>query len=163
MAVETRNPATASGEHAVQFYEHDAELFGAVGACHLHWSVGASFPVAPDSPARARRLVAAALRRWGHGERLVDDVTLMVSELATNAVRHARSRFSVAVRADGSMLRIAVQDAAPLDTTLPHGGLIPRPVHGLGLINTLSASWGVERTHDGKIVWAEIPFSVSAR
>lgn len=147
--------------------------------CHLHSSVlsptaderakepaaacaqtgiSAAFPAERASPGRARRLVVDALRRWGSGDALVNDVALMVSELATNAVRHASSSFSVNVRAHGSVLCVGVQDGAPLLATLPDGGLTPQPLHGLSLIDALSTRWGVDGTHDGKIVWAELPY-----
>jgi hypothetical protein len=51
-------------------------------------------------------------------------------------------------------LRIAVADGMPPSTDLPNGGLIPRRLHGLGLIAAFCAGWGVERTREGKVVWA---------
>jgi MEDS: MEthanogen/methylotroph, DcmR Sensory domain len=59
------------------------------------------FPAQPNAPQAARDFVADALQRWGHHEGLfLDDAQLAVSELATNAVVHARSPFSVALRAE---------------------------------------------------------------
>jgi hypothetical protein len=146
--------------------------------CHLHCSVlspaavhgtpsaatcaqtgtSAPFDVDPDSPGRARRLVVDTLRRWGAPNRLVDDVALLVSELATNAVRHADSSFSVTVRASGSTLRVAVHDGAALAGTLSEAWLIPQPLHGLSLVDALCTRWGVEDTRHGKLVWAELPY-----
>jgi len=125
--------------------------------------LSADFPADPDSPARARHAVAATLRRWGHGEQQIDDAILVVSELASNAVRHAHSPFSVSVRMeDCSSLRVAVADGMPPSTHLPNGGLIPRPLHGLGLIEAFCAGWGVERTREGKIVWARLSCNAPA-
>jgi anti-sigma regulatory factor (Ser/Thr protein kinase) len=153
LAVKTQESAVESGEHVVQFYEHGAE-----------------------APGRARRLAVAALRQWSHDESLVQDAALVLSELATNAVVHAGSAFSVAVRAQESVLRVAVQDARPLDVAVPERvdagapaqgaatgrGLIARTGHGLGLVDMLARSWGVEASASGKVVWAEIPYAVSA-
>ena len=122
----------------------------------------ASFPAEPDSPGRARRVVVAALEQWGQSEALIGDVALTLSELASNAVRHARSSFSIVVRVQDSTLRIAVRDHAPLIRSLPDGGLIPHPMHGLGLVAALSRSWGIERTHDGKVVWAQLSYEAPA-
>jgi hypothetical protein len=117
-----------------------------------------------DAPAHARQLVADALRRWGYDERAVDDAKLIVSELTSNAVRHAQSQFSLEVVAqEDSSLRVAVEDRMPLVTATANGGLIPRPLHGLGLIATLCAGWGVQRTRDGKIVWALLACKAPAR
>jgi anti-sigma regulatory factor (Ser/Thr protein kinase) len=146
VAVKTQESAVESGEHVVQFYEHNAE-----------------------APGRARRLVVASLRQWSQDESLVQDAALVLSELATNAVVHAGSAFSVAVRAQESVLRVAVQDARPLDAAVPAAqgattgrGLIARTGHGLGLVDMLARSWGVEASASGKVVWAEIPYAVSA-
>ena len=54
------------------------------------------------------------------------------------------------------MLRIAVQDARPLEETARTQGLIPQTGHGLGLIDVLATRWGVESAADGKVVWAEL-------
>lgn len=136
--------------------------------CHLHSSVlqapaereqqlTARFPAERDAPGRARRLVVAELRRWGHGDALVNEAALVLSELASNAVIHAGSSFSIVVGAQESMLRIAVEDACPLATTEPNGGLIARSEHGLAVIDALSARWGIDGTPHGKVVWAELP------
>lgn len=140
-------------------WAHD-EAPGASAAC-AQTGISAAFPAEPDSPGRARRLVVDALRRWGRQETLVNDVALVVSELASNAVRHASSAFSVTVRARGGSLHIAVQDGAALETTRSDGGLAPQPLHGLGLIDALATQWGVDGTHDGKVVWAELPYDAS--
>ena len=118
--------------------------------------VAAEFAADLHAPGRARRLVVAVLLQWGHESPLVDNAALVVSELATNAVLHAGSPFLVTVRADDSIVRVAVGDRSPLLATERHGGLIPRPMHGLGLVDRLSTHWGARQTHDGKVVWAEL-------
>ncbi len=152
-----------------------------VQICHLHSSVlgptaeqarqppaasaqtGISMPFGADldSPGLARRRVVRTLRRWGAADTLVDDVALVISELATNAVRHAGSAFTLTVRASGSTLRIAVHDAVPLAGMLSQAWLIPQPLHGLSLVDSLSAHWGVENTRHGKLVWAELPYATA--
>lgn len=138
----------------------DDEAQGSVSAC-AQTGISAAFPGERDSPGRARRLVVDALRRWGAREALVNDVALVVSELSTNAVRHARSPFSVTVRAHGATLHVAIQDGQALLSTLPDGGLVPQPLHGLSLIDGLSNEWGFEDTHEGKVVWAELHYETS--
>ncbi|HSZ12479.1 MAG TPA: MEDS domain-containing protein [Solirubrobacteraceae bacterium] len=118
--------------------------------------VSAHFGAERDSPGHARRLVGSALRGWGCADQLVDDAMLMVSELATNAVRHACSPFSVAAHIQGSTLRIVVEDWTPLACSTPDGGLTPQPLHGLGLVEAMSTRWGVEHMDGGKVVWLEL-------
>ncbi|MFF0729272.1 ATP-binding protein [Streptomyces sp. NPDC004134] len=65
----------------------------------------------PESAAIARRLVRAALADWGL-EDLADDGILVVSELMTNAIQHAR-RESIRVTvewADAACVRVGVVD-----------------------------------------------------
>jgi hypothetical protein len=117
----------------------------------------ASFPAERESPGRARRLAATELRRWGHDEELVNEAVLVLSELASNAVIHADSPFTISVKSHDSLLRIAVRDGLPtLATADGERGLLVRAPHGLAVIQALSTQWGVEDTTDGKIVWAEL-------
>jgi anti-sigma regulatory factor (Ser/Thr protein kinase) len=149
--------AIAHGEHSAV---RDAPY--AWGARHeragleARTGVSAAFPAEADSPRRARRMAAATLRRWGHGEALVADVSLVVSELASNAVRHAGSSFSVALQMQGLLLRVAVEDRAPLADAVTDTGMTPQPPHGLCVVDSLAASWGIEPTRTGKVVWAQL-------
>jgi anti-sigma regulatory factor (Ser/Thr protein kinase) len=113
-----------------------------------------SFPRSVESPAAARRFIAATLRDWGY-EQLVIDASAVVSELATNSVVHARSPFSVTLSRHDDRLRLTVGDASE---TLPVLRVADRPLasgHGLVLVRALSTRWGTEPTGEGKIVWAE--------
>jgi anti-sigma regulatory factor (Ser/Thr protein kinase) len=87
----------------------------------------------------------------------VDDARLVVSELTTNAVVHAGSPFSVAVRHEGSAIRIAVHDSNPTLPVLRDGGPAAPSGRGLHLVRALTSAWGVDRSPDGKTVWAELP------
>ncbi len=103
-----------------------------------------TLPADDRAPSRARRFVADAAR--GCLESLVDDATLMVSELVSNVVRHSRRRdfqLRVATTGDGS-LRVEVVD--------PGRGFRPRvPIPdadrasgwGLEIVEHLSTRWGV--------------------
>jgi anti-sigma regulatory factor (Ser/Thr protein kinase) len=126
--------------------------------CSEHSAVlaSASFPATSASPAHARRMATATLRRWGYDGQLVDDASLIVSELASNAVRHARSAFSLTLRMQGQLLRVTVEDQLPLPHATPDPGLVPRPPHGLCVVDSLATGWGVESTREGKLVWAQL-------
>ena len=105
--------------------------------------------------AAARRFVRETLVAW-HEADLVDDATLVASELATNAVRHAGSAFRLTIVRTDSRLRIAVQDISPQEpsrrdprSSVPGG-------RGLAVIELLCVRWGSEPRVDGKVVWAEL-------
>lgn len=112
----------------------------------------------PAAPGEARRLVRDALGRWsGAGVidgGVIDDAVYVVSELATNAVRHVGAPFSVAVRLRprDRLLRLSVRDASRTGLDAVEA----EPGRGLGLVARLARDWGVEVATDGKIVWAEL-------
>ncbi len=148
---------------SVAAHEHSDALHD---VCRLHTSVvqapgevldvSAELPPQVSSASDARRLVADAMRRWGHARSRVADAELVATELAANAIVHARMPFRVSVHRYGPVVRIAVHDRArPLPALLEPD---PQRMTGRGvlLVNAVSRRWGVEVTADGKSVWAEL-------
>jgi anti-sigma regulatory factor (Ser/Thr protein kinase) len=118
----------------------------------------ASLELPPDhtAAARARHYVAATLSEWGCDGAVVD-AELLVSELVTNAVLHARSQTTVTVERDGhGLLRVAVCDASPAPPRLRDYG--PESVTGRGmlLVDRIAHRWGVDVSGSGKCVWFEV-------
>jgi hypothetical protein len=117
---------------------------------------GCRFPRSGRAPAEARQFVAAMLGAWGMTG-LTDDATLLVTELALNAVEHARSGFTVSLsrRCRQRTLRIGVGDASP---ALPRRRTCPAPrrAGGLDVITAFATQWGHDLTPDGKLVWADL-------
>lgn len=111
------------------------------------------FALSSDAPAEARHFAVIAMPRLGAGD-LADDVALVVTELAANAVLHARSDFGLTLSAGPGFVRISVRDKCPLPEDEP---LSAESMHGLGLVATLARNWGVLPLDDGKMVWAELP------
>lgn len=139
--------------------EHTAALHE---VCRLHTAVvddaSARFRAGPDAPFAARGFVAGLLRRRPYGDRVAaGDAQLVISELATNAVIHAGTPFSVGVRCDGSAVRISVHDWSSMQPVMRNGGPTALSGRGLRLIAMVSQLWGVEYGPDGKTVWAELP------
>ena len=110
----------------------------------------------PRSVGRARRFCSATLQGWGVAPDLVDTCVLLVSELATNAVLHARTPFSVMIERT-PLLRVEVTDGDP---RLPHArdyGPEASSGRGLQLVEALSQSSGtVTHAEGGKSVWFEL-------
>ena len=147
----------------------DGSLDAFAEVCRLHQEIlgppAASAPGAPaavrmfgcsrDAPGAARHFAVATLSGWDAGD-LADDVALVVTELAANAVVHARSEFTVILAAQGDRVRISVRDISPLPAE-GASALAPAPLHGLGAVNALASRWGVESLgHGGKTVWVEL-------
>lgn len=117
---------------------------------------GADFTAELASVRLARRFAADALQTWGLPD-LVDPVALIVSELATNAVVHAHSDFSLRLHLAPSALRVEVGDCG---SGLPNP-ITPDPVgvggRGLLLVAQLSVAWGVDAGElPCKTVWCEL-------
>ncbi|WP_407559973.1 ATP-binding protein [Streptomyces sp. 184] len=117
----------------------------------------ATLPRAAASVARARRLVSASLRVWSL-EAGDDAVSLVMSELVTNAVRHARLEVvHVKVSQVGPRrVRVAVVDRSREMPTLVQAGVDDESGRGLATVAGFAASWGVEPVPWGKRVWAEV-------
>lgn len=128
-------------------------------------SVTAQFDPLPDSVRAARRFVVTALDRVP--EEQADDAALLTSELATNAVIHANSRYTITVKRDGGRVRVEVADMAAGAARRCHYSPTSGTGRGLGMVEDLAHAWGVEEdAAGGKVVWFELvvtePRSLSA-
>lgn len=128
------------------------------GAAHRDRIV---LPAGADSPGAARRFVQQCLQQWGHAT-LVDDVSLVATELVTNAVLHARSELEV-VLAVGGRVRLEVHDGSQRVPALRSPSGLVATGRGLRLVELLATEWGVEPTDDGKVVWCEFTLPARAR
>ncbi len=116
-------------------------------------------PGGSQAPGAARRTVTELLATRLEKSELFD-VTVLISELVTNAVRHGAADEDativthVAITPD--VLRIEVCDRGPGFT--PPAAPAPRPEgggNGLVLLASLSTSWGVAPVEGGTCVWFE--------
>lgn len=123
----------------------------------VYWAdVTRTFAGSLEDTRAARCFALGMLEPW-RDEQLAADTALVVTELATNAVLHARSAFSVSLALSGGAIRISVRDTVPLGLTGVDKQLAPAPGHGLGVIAAMATRWGVETAPSGKAVWAELP------
>jgi two-component sensor histidine kinase len=83
---------------------------------------------------------------WSEDDESDMRLSLLVSELATNAVLHARTSFAVRVTMTAKAIRVSVTD---------HSFLHPTG-RGLHLVDSLSDRWGVLLEPPGKTVWFEL-------
>ncbi|MET9551835.1 SpoIIE family protein phosphatase [Streptomyces sp. NPDC006645] len=108
----------------------------------------------PREVARARRLVRGQLYDWDLPG-AVESAELMVSELVTNAVRHARIRHVGLrlVRNDALLCEVTDDEPAPASLL----GAKPDDEFGRGLrvVSRLARGWGSSSTAQGKTVWFE--------
>lgn len=103
------------------------------------------------SPELARRLVRNALAPCP--PQLVESASLVISELVTNAVLHARTEMTLTVEEQGRGVRIAVTDRSPVAPALRHHSATATTGRGLRLLNQLADTWSVTADNGGKTVW----------
>ena len=131
---------------------------GEPGAWASCWVWEMTLPAAGYAPGYARQATREVLasRHVAHVE---ETAVLFVSELVTNAVRHASTGGSMLVlrlEAAGSSLRIEVHDADP---RWPRPGIpagLDESGFGFVIVDALATNWGVSNTATGKAVWAEL-------
>lgn len=121
-------------------------------------------PGVNSRPARAARDFAiATLQRWGAAER-TEDVAVVVSELVTNAFRHAlpdsgESRPGSLIRLGllqpGPCVLCAVADPSVAAPVAKEADLLAETGRGLHVVGALADTWGYTTAGDmGKVVWA---------
>jgi anti-sigma regulatory factor (Ser/Thr protein kinase) len=119
-------------------------------------------PCVPSSVAVARGRICAELRQAGLFAATVADAALVLSELLSNAILHARPLPDARVRAAW------VLGTATLEVLVTDGGSASRPQasrppesalcgRGLGIVEHLCSSWGVRADAAGTTVWAILP------
>jgi len=120
--------------------------------------ISVEFDRGPTAVSAARHALIPLDERVDQG--MLDDITLMVSELVTNSVRHAQGdgngTVGLAVRLQPDRVRVEVSD--------PGKGFEPKPREpgqsqasgwGLYLVDRLADRWGVLRGERAK-VWFEM-------
>lgn len=114
-----------------------------------------TFPSEPREVSRARALVREQLAGWRLPDDAAETAELLVSELVTNAVRHAHGDHVELrlVRTEALLCEVSDEDSAPpvlRDTADEHS-----PGRGLRVLTRLAHEWGTSRTARGKKVWFE--------
>lgn len=124
-----------------------------VSLATAHHDVVVALPAKPAAAGAARRLLV----REGLDADLDHTACLLVSEIVTNAIRHAGmredERLVLAARLTDDFARIEVRDSGPgFDPDIRHGAT----GYGLRMLDMLSSRWGVDRSDGGSRVWFEV-------
>jgi anti-sigma regulatory factor (Ser/Thr protein kinase) len=114
-----------------------------------------AWPATPRSVGAARAFVEERLEQWGAAGHIWPAVTV-VSELATNAVLHARTGFTVAIELAGPQLRLSVSDESPSVPSRRHYDVDAATGRGIALLESLTTSWGIDTRGTGKSVWCVV-------
>jgi anti-sigma regulatory factor (Ser/Thr protein kinase) len=117
------------------------------------WTMSVQLPRDITCAALARRMLAD--RVGGElSERELEDASLIISELATNAYRHGRGRIVMNVQRVADRLRLEVTDEGEPSWI----DVVPERErdaagYGLWLVSQLGSDWGIGGT---ACVWAEL-------
>ncbi|MBO0830920.1 MAG: SpoIIE family protein phosphatase [Actinobacteria bacterium] len=113
------------------------------------WDLAADPAVVGD----ARKLVRRKLAGWG-----LDDMAfvagLVVSELVTNAIRHAEGPIQLRLIRDRTLI-CEVSDGSSTAPHLRRARALDEGGRGLLLVSQLTERWGTRQTEQGKTIWAE--------
>ncbi|WP_244328799.1 SpoIIE family protein phosphatase [Streptomyces marokkonensis] len=110
-------------------------------------------PADPALVAEARRATTRQLTRWGLDE-LAFTTELLVSELVTNAIRHATGPVTLRLIRERALV-CEVLDGGATAPHLRHPRAMDEGGRGLLLVSQLAQRWGTRFVPDGKIIWAE--------
>jgi anti-sigma regulatory factor (Ser/Thr protein kinase) len=104
----------------------------------------------PVSVSEARRFVREMLT--GHPPEVLAAVELMVSELTSNCIRHARSDFELKIDVQ-SQIRVEVSDTGGGQPTVLSPSSHQPSGRGLRIVEAMADSWGIIPSSSGKTVW----------
>jgi len=121
-------------------------------------------PFAAASVGEARRRLVSDLIAAGVYDSAVCDVALVISELLSNALRHAAplplpgSKIGVAWQIDPGSVQVSVSDGGgPTKPELGEPAQGATGGRGLRIVEKLSSRWGASTGEEGTTVWAEVP------
>jgi anti-sigma regulatory factor (Ser/Thr protein kinase) len=110
------------------------------------------------APGAARGVLSALLPAWRLAG-LVEDATLIVSEMVTNAVRHAPDSASVELEllaVEDQTLRISLADGSTVKPMIRELANETPTGRGMHIVEQVAEAWGAEEHENGKRVWVEL-------
>ncbi|SCK10868.1 SpoIIE family protein phosphatase [Streptomyces sp. WMMB 322] len=115
--------------------------------------IGWELEAEPSAVSHARAVVMEQLDQWGLDE-LAFTTELVVSELVTNAIRHAIGPVYLRLIRDRS-LHCEVSDKGHTSPNLRHSATDDEGGRGLFIVAQMVQRWGTRYTTSGKTIWTE--------
>ena len=115
----------------------------------------------PDRPASVpatRAFLTRLLDGWGVADEVIDDASLLTSELLSNAIQHGTGVVELRVEAEEGRLRVAVHDQGDETPVVNHAGPASPRGRGMWIVQSIAHDWGTEANggEPGKSVWFEL-------
>lgn len=121
--------------------------------CNLTPMISTSLAMDDTAPRRSRELLLIH-GCSAHNAAVFDEAELLVSELATNAVRHGCPPITLCIECnDPDGLEVCVSDGAIQSPTVREFTNEAESGRGMALVDILSDDWGVDICGAGKDVW----------
>ncbi|WP_179423583.1 ATP-binding protein [Pedococcus badiiscoriae] len=118
-------------------------------------------PWRATSVAQIRKALVDDLEARDVSAAVVDEAEIVVSELVSNAIRHARpladGNLRVHWKVKGGVVEVEVTDGGSESTPRPAPRTIWAPSgRGLRIVRSLAHEWGVTEDRNGSTVWASL-------
>jgi anti-sigma regulatory factor (Ser/Thr protein kinase) len=123
-------------------------------ALDTHTVAAWDLPADPASVSRARTHITEKLAAWGLTD-AAPTTELIVSELVTNAIRHAEPPIQLRLIHHAGSLVCEVADGSSTSPHLRRACTFDESGRGLFIIAQLAERWGTRHNHHGKTIWAE--------
>jgi len=115
-------------------------------------------PPEPRSATRARQVTREQLAA-SCPQDAVEVAALLVTELVSNAVLHARTDIVLSVEVSPGRVLLRVRDGSEIAPVVRSYGPQAATGRGIALVEQLASAWGVDHSDQGKEVWCRIDFA----
>jgi anti-sigma regulatory factor (Ser/Thr protein kinase) len=118
----------------------------------------AQVPHRVDSVPAARKFLSQLLHGWDVADQVIDDASLLTTELMSNAVEHGKGVVHLEIALHDGLLRVGVHDGGaelPVQLDITSSSLEGR---GMWLVEGIARDWGSDSSGEapGKTVWFEL-------
>lgn len=119
----------------------------------------AQLPHRVDSVPAARAFLTQLLHGWEVADEVIDDASLLTTELMSNAVEHGSGVVELEIAVQDGLLHIGVHDdSVELPTQQDAASSSLEGGRGIWLVESIARDWGSESRdrEPGKTVWFEL-------
>jgi len=111
-----------------------------------------------DSVPATRAFLTRLLDGWGIEDQVIEDASLLATELMSNAVKLGTGSVELRVEAEDGRLHVAVHDHADGTPVVSHAGTASPNGRGLWIVQSIAHDWGTDADGEepGKTVWFEL-------
>jgi anti-sigma regulatory factor (Ser/Thr protein kinase) len=119
----------------------------------------AQMPHRVDSVPAARAFLTQLLHGWDIEQQVIDDASLLTTELMSNAVEHGSGVLELEIAVQDGLLRVGVHDGSVKPPVMREGTSASlEGGRGIWLVQSIARDWGSDPSgrEEGKTVWFEL-------